>query len=376
MARPLDTPPSLKRRTKHTHQTNQLMKNNEDFLVSYCRNFADSRGKVTTTFSPTMDSEQEVRRAQQVQHGGSGGGVVRLWSELPTEMRDLTVGGGSFGQFGGRLVGSNVLLTDPASVRPGGNLSGLGATVLRGVRADVPLPVGAGTVAAEQLAEGAAGSEQTETYLAPTLQPQRWFAGLWITEQLILQAPEAIGWVEAWLTSDIVAQVEKAAIDNILNTTGVASVVGGPNGAAPTLQNLIDHEAGVACDSAGAKTGFLTSETVRKKMRSTAAVAGLEARLWPLDTKDRLLGHPAVASTLVPSNLTKGSTGTGLSAIVFSGRWQELFIGWYGVGISFELVTDKDHGAKGELMLCGSAFADSAVRNPAAFSVQKDVVVV
>ncbi len=353
-----------------------MKKNQEepDVLVEYCRNWIESHGGVHVPLSREMAHEQEVRSAQQLQFGGNGNGVVKLYSEL----RDLTVGGGTYAQYGGHLVGSNVVLTDPESVRPAGVLTGLGATNLRGLRSDVKLPVPAGSVHAEQLAEGAEGTAQTETYTAPTLQPRRWFAGLWCTEQMLLQGgPGAVPWVEAWLTSEIVGDVEQAAIDDILVTTGTAAVIGGTNGAAPILQHLIDHEAGVSCDSANAKTGFLTSEAVRKKMRATAAVAGTDSqRLWPLDNNDRLLGHPAVASTLVPSNLAKGSTGINLSAIIFSGRWQELVIGWYGVGIRFEIVTDRDHGAEGEVMLCASAFADSAIRNPAAFSIQKDVIVI
>jgi hypothetical protein len=82
-----------------------------------------------------------------------------------------------------------------------------------------------------------------------------------------------------------------------------------------------------------------------------------------------LNGYRARVSTLVPSNLTKGS-GSNLHAVLF-GNWSELIVAqWAGI----DLVVDPYSSAKNALVtLVINSWWDIAVKHAASFAAIKDV---
>jgi HK97 family phage major capsid protein len=84
-----------------------------------------------------------------------------------------------------------------------------------------------------------------------------------------------------------------------------------------------------------------------------------------------LNGYPAFASANVPSNLTKGTSTTICSAIIF-GNFQEIFIGDWG---AFEIIPDIYTLAdKNSVKLTTIQLVDVGVRHAASFAAIKDAL--
>lgn len=154
----------------------------------------------------------------------------------------------------------------------------------------------------------------------------------------------------------------------ILNTSGVGIVPIGTNGGAPTYEHLVDleHALGVAdADDVGG-LGFLTTPGMRKQLRRTEAAAG-SGFVWDRNT-NTILGHPAEASTIIPSDLAKG-TGTNLHAIIH-GAWADLAVVLLPVlDLVVDPMTRKDRGL---IEVTAYLYLDVVVRHAASFEVIKD----
>jgi hypothetical protein len=91
-----------------------------------------------------------------------------------------------------------------------------------------------------------------------------------------------------------------------------------------------------------------------------------------MEGSDELAGYVYASTTLVPSNLTKG-TGTNLSALIF-GSWSELLIGiWGGDGVDL-LVNPFDSTAypKGNVRVRAMITCDIEVRHAQSFAAITD----
>jgi HK97 family phage major capsid protein len=161
----------------------------------------------------------------------------------------------------------------------------------------------------------------------------------------------------------------------IINTPGIGSIALGTNGGPPTWESIVGLEREVAADNADSGSlGYVTSALGRSKLKTVlkSAVAGADY-IWADDPKmqgmGRLNGCRAMASTTVPSNLTKG-TGTNLSAIVY-GDWSSLIIATWGV-LSLEVDPYADF-RKGRIATRVLLFADMAVRHAQSFAAITDM---
>ena len=83
-----------------------------------------------------------------------------------------------------------------------------------------------------------------------------------------------------------------------------------------------------------------------------------------------LAGYQALTTTLVPSNLTKGS-GTGLSALLFGDFSKLMFASWGGIEIASDPYTALKENMTNVVL---NSYADIAVLQPTAFAVIKDAI--
>ena len=157
----------------------------------------------------------------------------------------------------------------------------------------------------------------------------------------------------------------------ILQTSGIGSVAGGANGAAPTLDHLLDLKAAVAVDNADVATaGFITTPGVEAALAKLKDSQG-QYHLSPYGAElgsSQIAGRRLMASNNVPSDLSKGS-GTDLHAIIY-GNFADLLIGLFG---SLEILVDPyTDFAKGSVGVRALQSIDVAVRHPESFAAMVD----
>tara|TARA_A100001035_G_scaffold100485_1_gene78686 strand:- start:214 stop:1830 length:1617 start_codon:yes stop_codon:yes gene_type:complete len=159
----------------------------------------------------------------------------------------------------------------------------------------------------------------------------------------------------------------------ILQTTGIGSVALATNGAAASVDNLIDLKGEVAVDSADQATaGFLINAKVEKAL-SKLKDSDNRYLLDPYASylgEASLCGRRVVTSNNVPSNLTKGS-GSNLSAIIY-GDFSQLMIAMFS---NVEVLVDPySDFASGKVGIRALASFDIGIRQPSAFAAIVDAV--
>lgn len=330
-----------------------------------------------------VEGENEARSA-----GIQDGGVflprclVRRQGFQPggSERRDMSVTGGTTTQYGGYLVPTAKMgLADDfynASV-----LRQAGATVLEGLVGNLDLPRYAKATNPTKKAENATADELSPTVAKLSLSPRRLPAYIDISDQLTLQSPEAI---EAFLRRALVSQltdVQEVAFfhgggtnepTGIAGTSGIGSVAGGTNGAAPTDALMIDLETAVANNNAEAEsTTYFTNTRVRGKLKKTLITATYgDQKVWGRD--GLLNGYKPYVTNAVSNTLTKGSA-SGVCSAIFFGNARDFIIGYWG-GMSLELVRDKTNAISGLTTLVASAYYDGGVYRPKSWAAMLDAL--
>ena len=145
----------------------------------------------------------------------------------------------------------------------------------------------------------------------------------------------------------------------------------GTNGAAITYAKVVEMMKAVEEDNAIINSSaFLTNPKVIAALRTTGKQAsGVEGN-FIMDANQSILGTNVASSTVVPSDLTKG-TGSNLSAMVY-GDFSQIMIGfWSGVDV---VVDQSSLSTSGGTRLAFFQDLDVALRYPESFSVIKDIV--
>jgi len=299
-------------------------------------------------------------------------------------MRDLVVGTAS---AGGNLVATDLLggsfieLLRNAMV-----LDRMGITWLRDLNGNVAIPSQSGAATAYWLAESGAPTESAQTVGQVTLTPKTVGAFTDYSRRLLLQSSID---VEAFVRADL-AMIVGQAIQlgalvgggtneptGLLNTSGIGSVAGGTNGAAPTYDHMVDLESAVGNANADVGTmAYLTNTKVRGKLRKTQEFASTNGKaVWTNFPGQRgigdVLGYEAVTTNAMPSNLTKGSASGVCSAIAY-GNWADLIVGmWGGLDVMLDPYAGATSGTKRVIALQD---VDVALRQVASFAAMKDAL--
>ncbi len=306
--------------------------------------------------------------------------------DLPgVEKRDLVVGTVT---AGGNLVATDLLSQSFIDLlRNRMMVKQMGATMLSGLRGSIAIPKHTAAATAYWVGENAAGAESQQTVGQVTMSPKTVTGFTDFGRQLMLQSSID---VEAFVRNDL-SMILALAIDlaalhgsgssnqptGIASTSGIGSVAGGTNGAAPTWDNIVDLESAVANANADlGMLGYLTNTKVRGKAKRTLkfSAAGSDA-LWDSDSSfaplGEMNGYKAGASNQVSSTLTKG-TSSGICSAIFFGNWADLLIGEWG---ALDVVVDPYTGSPaGTVRVVAFQSIDIAVRQAASFAAMLDAL--
>ena len=301
---------------------------------------------------------------------------------VPTEIgwaqRDLTVGSAT---AGGNLKGTDHLgdrFID--ALRAKSIIFDIGARRMTGLVGDVAIPALNAKTTAYWVAENGAPTEGAPTVRQITMSPKTVGCFVDLSRRLMLQSdPSAEGIFRGDMVAQIASAIDSVAINGggsneptgILQTSGIGSVALGTNGAAPTWASVVDLIKEVAIDDAEqGSRAFITTPQAAAKLRSVAKVSGTDSKMI-LDDRAELFGYRVISSSLVPSNLTKGTSSGVCSAMIF-GNFNDLVVGEWG---SLDLLFDAYTGSStGSMRVTAFMDIDVAVRHAESFAAIQDMV--
>ena len=257
-----------------------------------------------------------------------------------------------------------------------------GALVLNGLQGNLDLPRYTKGTDPVKKAENAAAGESGGTFASLSLSPKRLPAYIDISDQLLLQSP---GVLEAFIGGQLRNQlnsVKETAFfhgggtlepTGIAATSGIGSVVGGTNGAAPTWAHLVKLWSAVAGDNAdiGALSYFMNTATIGKLLQ-TPKVSSTDSVMVLNDLAAGVLGRPVRASNSVSSTLTKG-TESGTASAIFYGNANDFVVGYWG-GVMLEMVRDTTGAKAGQRTLVANTYYDAGVLRPQSFAAMLDAL--
>lgn len=295
--------------------------------------------------------------------------------------RDLLVGTSS---AGGATVATDLGELIPF-LDPSLTLRTLGASVLSDLKGNLDLPRRTSRATATHLTETGTSTESSPTVDKLSLMPKRQGTYIEVSEMLLRQSSVD---VENLIRLDLQRAVwelqEVAAINGsgtapnptgILNTVGIGSVIGGTNGAVPDWEDFVDLETALSGSNAiNGKLGYLTTPGMAGRLKKTlvASSAGSE-HIWegPNNGQGMINFYPALTSTLVPSNLVKG-TSSNCHAIIF-GNWTELILAFWG-GAQI-IVNPYSLDREGMTRVVVNSYFDCGLRHLESFSAFKDALI-
>lgn len=296
------------------------------------------------------------------------------------ERRDLTVGTPT---AGGYLVQTDYPLSMIELLRNKMILAQAGVTLLTGLVGDVAVPKHTAAGTGYWVAESGAPTESAQTIGQAALTPHTFGAFSDISHKLLIQSSLD---VEAFVRDDlarvIALGIDYAGLhgddsgdvnqpDGVASTSGIGSVVGGTNGAAPDWADIVNLEKEVAIDNAEVDMmKYVTNAAVRGKLKQTMRTATYgEIPIW--GENNILNGHPALVSNQVSSTLTKGSSS--VCSAIFYGNWAELVMGMWGDGVDI-LVDPYSLSTQRAVRVVAFQDVDFAVRHAQSFAAMLDAL--
>jgi HK97 family phage major capsid protein len=319
----------------------------------------------------------------------SGVSVSAHSVKIPSEVfkRDMTATGGTSGSEGGvnvqTSVGSIIDVLLPRTV-----LRGLGVQQLSGLVGNLDMPTASTVPSAGWNTENGSASEKSPAFSKITFSPKRLAAYIQVSNQLMLQSSNSIdAYVRNWLLNAMAQSLETAAIKgggsneptgiiansnvNVTFAGGASSNSTNANGIAPVWADVVNLMKAVE-NANGEGVAYLTNPKVKAALQTIPRQAsGVEGNFIWASGGAELNGYNVATSTLVPSNLTKG-TSSALSAMIF-GDFSKLALASWGGGM--ELVVDPFSGATAGLTnVILNSYMDVNLLQPTAFAVCKDIV--
>ena len=311
--------------------------------------------------------------------GKNGRSAQGFFVPVEVQRRDLEVTTAN-SSTGGKLVATD-LVSFIDALRNKMVVTGLGAQMLSGLVGSIAIPRQTAGATAYWVAESGAPTESQQTIDQVTMNPKTVGAFTDISRKLMLQSSID---VEAFVRNDLATvlalAIDLAAINGsgsnnqptgILATSGIGSVAGGTNGAAPTLANMIDLETAVSVANADVGSlAYLTNAKVRGKLKQTFKNATYgDVPVW--GDGNMVNGYNAAVSNQVPSNLTKG-TASGVCSAVLFGNFADLIIGQWG---ALDLMVDPyTNSTSGTVRVVALQDVDVAVRHAESFAAMKDAL--
>ena len=259
-----------------------------------------------------------------------------------------------------------------------------GATFLDDLVGDLAIPKLTAGATAYWVAEGNAPTEGQQTLGQLPLSPKTVAAFTDFSRKLLIQSSLSVeNMVRVDLAKIIALAVDLAGLHGsgssnqptgVASTSGIGSVVGGTNGAAPDWDDIINLETEVAVDNADmGSLAYITNAKVRGKLKRTLITPTYgDSHIWDRRSPEAPLnGYSALVSNQVSSTLTKGSSTSVCSAIFF-GNWADLIIAlWSGIDILVDPFTGSNTGT---VRVTAFQDADVGVRHAQSFSAMLDAL--
>jgi HK97 family phage major capsid protein/HK97 family phage prohead protease len=253
-------------------------------------------------------------------------------------------------------------------------------TTLNGLVGDVAVPRLTAGSTAYWVGEGSDVTESTPTVDQVSLSPNTVGALVDVSRKMLLQStPAAETLIRSDLALTLATEVDRAIINGsgssnqptgILNTSSIGDVAGGTNGLAPTWNHLVELISDVAVANADSAGVFVTNAAVEAKLRKTAKVSSTDS-VMILDESGRVAGREMLISNQVPSTLTKGTSSSVCSAIIYGDLRQVLLAEWGSLEIDVDQSTNF---ASGTVRVRALWDIDVAVRHAEAFSAMQDAL--
>lgn len=348
-------------------------------LLNAIANPNDRGAQEAAAFELECSAEARKKRDKAEQHGETVP-VDVLRNTVTGNQRDLVVGTPS---AGGDTVATDLLASSFIDMlRNSMVLEQLGIRRLTDLNGNLAIPRQTGGATSYWVGESASPTKSQQAFDQVGLTPKTVGAFTDMSRKLLLQSSID---VEAFVRQDL-ATVLALAIDlagingsgsanqprGVLNTSGIGSVAGGTNGAAPTWENIVDLETAVAVDNALlGNLGYLTNTKVRGALKKTEMFSGTNGKpIWERGSEP-VNGYRAVVSNQVPSDLDKGTSVGVCSALIF-GNWADLILGMWG---GLDLMVDPyTHSTSGTVRIVALQDVDFAVRHPESFAAMLDAL--
>lgn len=305
--------------------------------------------------------------------------------EVIEQKRDLSVGTAT---AGGNLVATNLMAASFIDLlRNAMMVIQMGATVLDGLVGDIAIPRQTGGATGYWVAEDGDPTESQQAFDQVAFTPKTVGAFTDMTRKLLMQSSiDVENFVRQDLATVLGLTMDLAAINGsgasnqptgILNTSGIGAVVGGTNGAVPTWGDMVDLEREVSKDNAAmGSLGYLVNSDTVGKLKQTEKAANTAQFI--MNTLNQpgfaeVNGYRAGMSNQIPNNITKGTSGATLSAMIF-GNWRDLILAYWG---SLDVLVDPYAGGlSGRVRIRVLRDVDINVRHPESFSAHQDMITV
>ena len=319
--------------------------------------------------------EFEASRAAAEKLGRASRGIT-----VPVDVlaRDLLVGTST---AGGHTVATDLMAGDFITLLRNRSYMMQVGSVMSGLNGNVAIPRHTTAATAYWVAENGAPTESQQAFDQVTLTPKTVGAFTDFSRRLTLQSSID---VEAFVRNDLATilalEIDRVALHGsgasnqptgIAATSGIGSVAGGTNGAAPSWANIIALESAVAVANADVgNLAYCTNAKVRGKLKSVEKATNTGMFVYT-EGSTPLNGYQTVITNQVASNLVKGTSGAVCSAIFF-GNWRDLLIGmWSGLDL---LVDPYTGSTAGTVRVVALQDVDVAVRHPESFAAMLDAL--
>jgi HK97 family phage major capsid protein/HK97 family phage prohead protease len=300
---------------------------------------------------------------------------------------------------GGNLVQTDLLDQDFIEfLRNNGVMLQLGVRTMPGLVGNVAIPRRSGVASTYYLSTQTTAITQSEsTFDQVTMAPKNLAALSKYSRQTLLQGTPGIEeLVRRDLTDGINLAIDLGILNGsgsagqptgIMQTAGIGSVAMGTNGAAITMEKVVDLEAAVMNVNGAVNPGsvaYLSNYKVLaalKKLRAGGSTTTDGPFLFNTDgatigrgpTPANLNGYPLAATNQVPSNLVKGTSGAVCSALLM-GDFSQAIVGFWGNGLEITVGEDSDDFSKALTSVRGIVTYDVAVRDPKSFAAILDIL--
>jgi HK97 family phage major capsid protein len=318
---------------------------------------------------------------------------------MPTNLRfyagrsaDYSVGTGaglSATSGGSNLVATQLLAGSFIELlRNKARVLSLGAQMLSGLVGNVDIPRQKSAGATYWIGEGGSLPQAGAQFDKISLTPKHIGAISIITRNMLQQStPDIEMMVRADMLATIALGVDSAVLYGsgsafqplgIANQAGIGSIVGGANGSALTLDDLIDLETFVMNSNADENSlAYLTNAkavgTLKKLKSSTGQYLWTNSPQGQRSgTPGEINGYTVARTNQARSNLTKG-TGVNLSEVFF-GDWSQVVVGEWGV---VEILPNPYAAGiyeQGGVELRVLQSLDVGCRHPQAFATKSDAI--